>query len=271
MDLAGKVALVTGAGTGIGQGVAIQLAQCGAKVVIHYNRSDAGAKETLAQIKTAGGEAVLAQADVASKAEIERLMKQAAHAFPAADAGGTIDILVNNAALQLNYGLFDHDETSFDRMMNINLKGYWQCMQAAIPYMKNNPAGGRIILISSVHSKRPTDFDAVYAMTKGGIRMLGREAAIELAQYGITVNTIEPGQINVGVQSARESRPIGPAASDSDAANSIRKKRDIRKKFPLGRVGKPLDVARLVCFIASDESEFMTGSAIRLDGGSMLL
>lgn len=271
MDLTGKVALVTGAGTGIGQGVALQLAQCGAKVVIHYNRSDAGAKETLAQIQAAGGEAVIAQADVACKAEIERLMEQAAHAFPGSESGGTIDILVNNAALQLNYGLFDHDETSFDRMMNINLKGYWQCMQAAIPYMKNNAAGGRIILISSVHSKRPTDFDAVYSMTKGGIRMLGREAAIELGKYGITVNTIEPGQINVGVQSARESRPIGPAASDTDGAKPVRPKRDIHKKFPLGRVGKPLDVARLVCFIASDESEFMTGSAIRLDGGSMLL
>ena len=148
MDLTGKVAVVTGAGTGSGQGVAVQLAQCGAKVVIHYNRSDAGAKETLAQIQAAGGEAVIAQTDVASKAEIERLMKQAAHAFLHRSLGGTIDILVNNAALQLNYGLFDHDETSFDRMMNINLKGYWQCMQAAIPYMKNNAAGGAASFLS---------------------------------------------------------------------------------------------------------------------------
>ncbi|HTG70500.1 MAG TPA: SDR family oxidoreductase [Candidatus Udaeobacter sp.] len=261
MSIAGKIALVTGAGTGIGKGVAIELARRGVLVAIHYNQSDAGALHTKQQIDDFGGEAMIVQANVAHKQEIEQMVEKAA------DHYGGIDILVNNAALQLNYDFFDYDESSFDRMMSINLKGYWQCIQAVVPYMKKKQSG-RIINMSSVHSKRPTDFDAVYSMTKGGIRMLGRESAIELAQYGITVNTIEPGAVDVGKQSARESRPIMTA---EDTRKNKKTTRSIRDKFPLGRVGRPLDVAQLVCYLASDESEFMTGSSIRLDGGSMLL
>jgi glucose 1-dehydrogenase len=261
LSLLGKVALITGSGTGIGKGIAIELARRGAKVAIHYNLSDAGANDTQQQINAFGGQSIIVQANVAFKHEIERMVKQVVEHY------GGIDILVNNAALQLNYDFFDYDEQSYDRMMSINLKGYWQCIQAVTPYMKRQKKG-RVILISSVHSKRPTDFDVVYAMTKGGIRMLGRESAIELAQYGITVNTIEPGAVDVGKQSFRESKPI---FSEEDAHKIKRKPNDIRKKFPMGRVGKPADVASLVCYIASDESEFMTGAAIRLDGASMLL
>ncbi|OBZ17311.1 SDR family NAD(P)-dependent oxidoreductase [Bacillus sp. FJAT-26390] len=261
MSMVGKIALVTGAGTGIGKGVAIELARRGVRVAIHYNQSDAGALHTKRQIDDFGGSAMIVQANVAHKDEIERMVETVVKHF------GGMDILVNNAALQLNYDFFEHDEASFDRMMNINLKGYWQCMQAVIPYMKMKQSG-RIIIMSSVHSKRPTDFDVVYSMTKGGIRMLGRESAIELAKYGITVNTIEPGAVDVGKQSARESKPIMTA---EDIEKQKRTSRSIRDKFPLGRVGRPLDVAQLVCFIASEESEFMTGSSIRLDGGSMLL
>lgn len=255
MKLSGKTAVVTGAGTGIGKGTAIALAQQGANVAIAYHASAAGAEDTHRKIAQLGGESIKVQADVANKAEIDRMIKQVA------DHYGCIDILVNNAALQLNYDLFEHDEDSYDRMMNINLKGYWQCIQAVIPHMKAQ-GSGRIINIASVHSKRPTDFDTVYSMTKGGIKMLGREAAIELAKYGITVNTIEPGAIDVGKQKrkAAAQQPAAPKPS-----------RDIRKKFPLGRIGLPSDVGSLVCYLASDESEFLTGAGIRLDGGSMLL
>ncbi|MCA0754331.1 SDR family oxidoreductase [Paenibacillus sp. N4] len=261
MSIAGKIALVTGAGTGIGKGVAIELARRGVKVAVHYNQSDAGALHTKQQIDEFGGDCFLVQANVANREEIERMVGIVA------DRCGGIDILVNNAALQLNYDFFEHDDASFDRMMSINLKGYLQCIQAVVPYMKQKQAGS-IILMSSVHSKRPTDFDAVYSMTKGGIRMLGRESAIELARYGIRVNTIEPGAVDVGKQSARESKPI---MTREDAERHKKQAGSIRDKFPLGRVGTPLDVARLVCFLASDENEFLTGSSIRLDGGSMLL
>ncbi|WP_138751240.1 SDR family NAD(P)-dependent oxidoreductase [Paenibacillus sinopodophylli] len=261
MSIAGKVAIITGAGTGIGKGVAIELANRGVHVAVHYNQSDAGALHTKEQIDELGGSSFLVQADVSKKTDIERMVNSVAEKY------GGIDILVNNAALQLNFDFFDYDETAFDRMFNINLKGYWQCIQAVVPYMKAKQSG-RIINMSSVHSKRPTDFDAVYAMTKGGIRMLGRESAIELAHYGITVNTIEPGEIQVGKQSSRESKPI---LTEEEIQKYKRFSRTEREKFPVGRVGRPLDVAQLVCFLASDESEFMTGSAIRLDGGSMLI
>jgi glucose 1-dehydrogenase len=261
MDLSGKVALVTGAGTGIGKGIAVELSRHGVKVAVHYNQSDAGAKDTKHLIDELHGDSMIVQANVAHKLEIETMVKAVA------DHYGGIDILVNNAALQLNYDFFDHTEETFERMMHINLKGYWQCIQAVVPYMKQKQTG-RIVNISSVHGKRPTDFDVVYAMTKGGIKMLGRESAVELAKYGITVNTIEPGAVHVGKQSARESRPIVPPEI---AAKVDRKPNDIYKKFPMGRVGKPSDVASLVCYIASAESEFMTGASIRLDGASMLL
>jgi glucose 1-dehydrogenase len=261
MSLVGKVALVTGSGTGIGKGIAVELARRGCKVAINYNKSDAGALDTQQQIEAIHGDSIIIQANVSDKTDVQRMVKQVV------DHYGTIDILVNNAALQLNFDFFDYDGATFDRMMSTNLKGYWQCIQAVVPYMKEKQMG-RIINISSVHSKRPTDFDVLYAMTKGGIRMMSRESAIELAKYGITLNTIEPGAVDVGKQSARESKPI---VSAEDAEKMKQEANKIFRKFPMGRVGKPADVASLVCYIASDETQFMTGASIRLDGGSMLL
>ncbi|MBW4839840.1 MAG: SDR family oxidoreductase [Paenibacillaceae bacterium] len=258
MSLAGKVALVTGAGTGIGQGIAIEMANRGARMALHYNRSEAGVLETKRRIDEAGGDSFIVRADVSNPQEIAAMVRHIE------SRAGDIDILVNNAAVQLNYDLFKHDGDTFDRMFDTNVKGYWQCIQAVIPGMKQKGTG-RIILISSVHAKRPTDFDPVYAMTKGAIRMLGRESAIELAPYGITVNTIEPGAVDVGKYNL-----ISPDDPDAEKKREARRKHQL-EKFPLGRVGLPLDVAHLACFIASNESEYMTGSAIRLDGGSMLL
>jgi len=254
-NLAGKTALVTGAGTGIGQGIAIALAERGVRVAVHYNSSAEGAKETLRQIEAIGGEAFIVQANVANKAEIDRMTATVA------DRYGGIDILVNNAALQLNRDLLDYTPEEFDRVICVNLKGYWQCIQSSLPYMKNRP-NGRVILISSVHGKRPTDFDPVYAMSKGGIKMLAREAAIELARYGITVNVIEPGAVLV----ARTAKQVEMTGEEREAFETR-----FRKKFPLGRIGLPQDVASLVCYIASEETDYLSGAAIRLDGANMLL
>jgi len=245
MSLAGRTALVTGAGTGIGKGIAFELAKRGVKVAIHYNASEAGALDTLRSIQQIGGEAFIVQADVADQQQIARMVE-----ISASKLGG-IDILVNNAALQLDVNWFEYTEEQYDRIMNVNAKGYWQCMLSVIPYMKQKQFG-RIILISSIHGKRPTDFDVVYAMSKGAIKMLGRESAVELAQYGITVNTVAPGAIDVGKFKSAHASPD-------------------RKKFPLGRVGMPADVASLVCYVASDEAAFLTGSTIRLDGAGSLM
>ncbi len=261
MSEAGRIALVTGAGTGIGQGIAAELGANGFKVAVHYNRSDAGAIRTKETIEQAGGTAMLVKANVSDQADIRHMVAQVAERW------GGIDILVNNAALQLNIPLLEYTEADFDQVMHTNLKGYWQCIQAVVPYMKAR-GSGRIILISSVHGKRPTDFDPVYAMSKGGIRMLGRESAIELGRYGITVNTIEPGTVAVERLMPKEGRPF---FSPEELERHQKAKRALTEKFPLGRVGQPYDVARLVRFIVSDESEFINGAAIRLDGGSMLL
>src|SRR5690606_28601896 len=132
-----KVAIVTGAGTGIGQGIAVELGKRGAKVAVHYNRSDTGARETLQRIEAAGGEGFLVQADVSNQLDIGRLVKKTAQQY------GGIDILVNNAALQLNVPMLDYTDALYDRMMDTNLKGYWQGIQAVTPYMKKR-GGGRI-------------------------------------------------------------------------------------------------------------------------------
>lgn len=257
-DLQDKVALVTGAGTGIGQGIAVELAKRGAKVGINYHASEEGARHTLAFVREVGSEGILLKADVAVKAQVVAMIDTVVKQY------GRLDILVNNAAAQLNLGLLEYEESGYDRVMAVNLKGYFLCTQAVIDPMRRQGAG-RVIFISSVHGKRPTDFDTVYAMSKGGIKMLARESAIELAKYGITVNTIEPGAVDVGVKSGKP-RPIVSSGSITEE----QRKRGLRK-FPLGRVGLPADIGHLVCFLAGENSGFITGASIRADGGSMLL
>src|SRR5690606_28075342 len=223
---------------------------------VHYNASADGAKETLRRIEAIGGEGFIVQGNVADREAIDAMTAEVARRF------GGIDILVNNAALQLNRDWLAYEEDEFDRMFDVNLKGYWQCIQSALPYMKGR-SHGRVIIISSVHGKRPSEFDVVYSMTKGGIKMLGRESAIELAQYGITVNIIEPGAIAVA-------RTMGPPKHEISEEEQKQHALKLRKKFPLGRIGQPRDVASLVCSLASEESEWLSGASIRLDGVSML-
>ncbi|MCY0875351.1 MAG: SDR family oxidoreductase [Firmicutes bacterium] len=254
----GKVALVTGAGTGIGRGVALALAARGVHVAINYHSSEEGARTTLEQVQAQGVRGLLVRADVSVAKQVRDMVDEVLQTF------GRLDILVNNSAAQLNLGLADYDEAGYDRVMGVNLRGYFLCTQAAIAPMKRQ-GGGRIVYISSVHGKRPTDFDVVYAITKGGIKMLARESAIELGKYGITVNVIEPGAVHVGEKSGKP-RPIVPAQAVSNES----RRRGLRK-FPLGRVGTPADIGHIVCFLADDASEFITGAAIRADGGSMLL
>lgn len=258
MSLQDKVVLVTGAGTGIGRGISVEFARRKARVGINYHLTDEQARETLRLVEDAGSVGLPVHADVSNPQQVREMVREVAHHY------GRIDILVNNAATQPNMGLIAYEEAAYEEVMRVNLLGYFHCIQAVIPIMKAM-GQGRIINISSVHGKRPTDFDAVYAMTKGGIKMLARESAIELAKYGITVNTIEPGAIDAGPKFGKP-RPIVPADKVTDEGRWRS-----QRKFPLGRVGLPSDIARLACFLASDEAEFITGASIRADGGSMLL
>jgi glucose 1-dehydrogenase len=254
--LAGQVVLVTGAGTGIGQGVAEEMGRRGAAVVVNYHASDEGAQETARRVTAAGGEALVYRADVSCSAEVAAMVDAACARF------GRLDVLVNNAARQFNLGLLDYDDQHFDELMDTNLLGYWLMIRAVTPVMKAQ-GGGVVINIGSVHAKRPTDFDPVYAMSKGGIKMLTREAAIELAPYNIRVNAIEPGAVRVGTKSGNP-RPIVPPGTPPPS-------RPRKSRFPLGRVGLPSDVAWLVACLADPAGAFVTGAAIRADGGSMLL
>jgi glucose 1-dehydrogenase len=255
VSIKGKAAVVTGSATGIGQGVALALAQAGARVAVTFNWNPAD--ETMRLIKEAGGEAILVKTDVRSRESIRNLMKETHSAF------GRLDILVNNAAVQPNKLLFDYTEEEYDWVMEVNLKGYWRCIQEALPYLKQ-AEHGRIINMASIHSKRPTGFDAIYGAAKGGVKMLTREAALALGKYGITVNTLSPGSTQITLHENR--RLITKRASRDDLEfNNFPP-----SGFLSGGIGFPRDIGYYIVFLADEQSQYINGSTIRADGGAMM-
>lgn len=255
MSIEGKVAVVTGSATGIGQGVALALAQAGAKVAVTYNRDPAD--ETMRLIKEAGGEAILVKTDVRSRESIRNLMEETYKAF------GRLDILVNNAAYQPNKLLFEYTEEEYDRVMGVNVKGYWRCIQEALRYLKK-AEHGRIINLASIHAKRPTGFDAIYGSSKGGIKMLTREAALALGRYGITVNTLSPGAVKIAPRETKAGINKTAGRMDLEFNNYP------PSGFLSGRVGSPPDMGYIIVFLADERSQFITGSVLRADGGAMM-
>jgi glucose 1-dehydrogenase len=256
MGLEGRVAVVTGSATGIGQGISLALAQAGAKVAGTYHSDPPD--ETIRQIREAGGDFYPVKTDMRDRESIRNLFAETFKHY------GRIDIHVNNAAVQLNKLLFEYTEQDYDWLMTVNVKGYWRAIQEAAPYMKQ-ARYGRIINVASIHDKRPTGFDAIYGTAKGGVKMLTREAALALGPYGITVNTLSPGAVRVPPSAAK--KPISPKASEERILDFY--------NFPpgnflSGRAGRPADMGFLVVFMADEQSVFMTGSDIRSDGGAMM-
>ncbi|MDR2649470.1 MAG: SDR family oxidoreductase [Clostridiales bacterium] len=252
-SLINKVAVVTGSASGIGQGIALALAERGAKLVVTAHSRPAD--ETMQLIRDAGGEAICVKGDFSSLKDVKNLFAEASTAF------GKVDILVNNAALQINKWLLEATEEEFDLLMSTNLKGYWMCTKEAIPYMKRAECG-RIINIASIHAKRPTDFDVTYSMTKAGIKMLTRESALELAQYGIMVNMVSLGGVKIQQKSGNPSwKPPGRY----NLGNMP------KKGYLCGRAGYPEDVGWIAAFLADERSQYITGSNIRADGGTMMI
>lgn len=254
MMLKGRTAVVTGGGKGVGAGISRTLSAEGVNVVINCNSNQEMAETLALQIRNDGGRAIVYKTDVGDRAQVNAMMKTAVDVF------GGLDIVVNNAAWQPNLDIDEYTGEFYDRIMNINLGGYFRCMQSAIPYLKRSKAP-RIINISSIHGKRPTDFDIVYSMTKGGIKMLTREAAIELAEYKITVNAILPGGVMIEFKSGYTQPAKGKYIPRERQYDSL----------PLKRVAIPDDVGDLVVFLASDRSSYITGTSIRLDGAAVLL
>ncbi|MDQ3693319.1 MAG: 3-oxoacyl-ACP reductase FabG [Chloroflexota bacterium] len=242
--LSGRAALVTGAGTGIGQAIAIELAQQGARVAVHYGGSAAGPGETVARIEALGGDGFTVQGDLRVVAECERVVDEAVERW------GGLDILVNNAGVTRAQPLAETTEALFDEMFDLNVKGYFFCARRAAPALERS-GNGVIINISSVHGRRGAPNHVAYAATKGAVTGLTQTLAIELAPRGIRVNAIGPGVIEVPRYFDRPGYTREAMAS----------------RIPLGRVGLPPDIATVVAFLASDDAGYLTGQVIYVDGG----
>ena len=247
--LAGKTAIVTGAGSGIGQGIAKRLGREGARVVVDYVGAEDGADETRKAIETAGGQAVEVLADVTKMADIEKLVETAWKEY------GSADILVNNAGMEKKSDFWDTPEADYDRILAVNLKGPFFLTQAFVRRLRAAKKPGRVINISSVHEDMAFPGFATYCCSKGGLRMLMRNLTVELGSLGITVNNIAPGAI---------ATPINTAL-----LNDKPKLDALLKNIPLGRLGTPEDVAGLAAFLASDDASYVSGATFLVDGGLM--
>lgn len=242
-----KVAVVTGADSGIGRAIALQFAAEGAAVVINYAHARDKAEEVHNLITQQGGRGLIVQADVAQYQQATNLIQQALSSF------GRLDIMVNNAGMEIHSPFLAVTEEQFDRVLSVDLKGAFFCAQAAAREMVKSKIAGRIINISSVHEDLPMPQNVPYCCAKGGMRMLTRTICLELAPYNITVNNIAPGAVHTPIDADVEADPEKMAA--------------LLKEIPLHRMGQPEEIARLALYLASDASAYVTGSTFIIDGG----
>jgi len=249
MTLQGKVAIVTGAASGIGQAISTAFVTEGAAVVVDYVGKPGTADDTLAQIKALGGRGIAVEADVSDPVQVQNLVNQAVSAF------GRLDILVNNAGIEFKHPFVEFPLDLWQKIMAVDLTGPFLCAQAAARQMIQQGGGGRIINISSVHEDLPMPTNAPYCAAKGGLRMLMRTMAVELAPYKITVNNIGPGAIFT---------PI-----DKDVEADVKLNSQLMSEIPLGRWGRPEEVAQLAVYLASEAAAYMTGSTHFIDGGML--
>jgi len=255
--LEGQRALVTGANSGIGEAVARGLGEAGAKVVVNYVAGDERAQAVVNDIVKAGGEAIAVRADVSKESEVETMFRRAVDAF------GSVDILVNNAGLQRDAPLHEMSLKDWQFVIDVNLTGQFLCAREAVREFRRrgvvpevSAAAGKIICMSSVHDVIPWAGHANYAASKGGVSMLMKTMAQELAMHKIRVNAVSPGAIKT---------PINTAAWETPEAE-----RELLKLIPYYRVGETADIARAVVWLASDLSDYVNGSTLYVDGGMTL-
>ncbi|HUZ02257.1 MAG TPA: SDR family oxidoreductase [Thermomicrobiaceae bacterium] len=246
MPLTGKVALVTGSSSGIGKAIAIRLAHEGCDVCVNYHREEAAAQDTVQQIQGLGRKAIAVQADMGASTDVQAMVGRCE-----TELGG-LDIMVNNAGVEIKAPFIEVTEEHWDLVVHTNLKGVFFGMQAAARYMVPRRSG-RIINISSIHEDATMPGNAPYCAAKGGVRMLMRTVAVELAPYGITVNNVAPGAIMTPINRDTLSDPAKVAALEA--------------VIPMARIGTPDDVAGVVVFLASDDAAYVTGATYFVDGG----
>lgn len=255
--LAGQKALVTGANSGIGRAVAIGMAKAGADVLVNFASSRERAEEVVREIETLGGRAIAHQADVTSETDVKAMFQRMRDVF------GTLDILVANAGLQRDAPIASMTLAQWDEVMAVNLTGQFLCAREAIAEFRRrgvnasvSRAKGKIICMSSVHQDIPWAGHANYATSKGGVEMLMRTLAQEVARDGVRVNGIAPGAIRT---------PINRAAWETKPALEA-----LLTLIPYGRIGEPEDVAHAAVWLASDAADYVVGSTIYVDGGMLL-
>jgi glucose 1-dehydrogenase len=257
VTLAGQTALVTGANSGIGKAVAIGLARAGADVVVNYVANPADAEDVAHQIEGVGRRAVAIKADVSKEDEVIAMFAQAVKHF------GTLHIVVSNAGLQRDSAFTEMTLDQWNTVIGVNLTGQFLCTREAAREFKRrgvdesvSVAAGKIICMSSVHQVIPWAGHANYAASKGGVDMLMRSIAQELAPHRIRVNSIAPGAIRT---------PINTSAWNTPAAYA-----DLMTLIPYKRIGEPDDIARAAAWLASDASDYVTGATLFVDGGMTL-
>jgi 3-oxoacyl-[acyl-carrier protein] reductase len=250
LDLAGRVALVTGSSKGIGKSIASRLAEAGARLVINYSHDEAVAKETVGKInRQFDAEAVAIKADISDVAEAERLVEAVLGKF------GRIDILVCNAGIWEGAAVEELSEELWDRVIDINLKGTWAICRAAAPCLKSL-GWGRIVIVSSTAGQRGEANFSNYAASKGGQISFAKSLAVELGPFGVTVNAVAPGWVETEMT----------AGTFTDEAF----RQSVEEAIPVRRIATPDDIALPVLFLCSEWARHITGEVLNINGGAVL-
>ena len=251
--LAGKVAIITGGDQGIGRGIALRLAAEGADVAFCYLSNRTGAEQVIATITGEAAGAATGRRALAQKIDVRDIAQVQTFIRTVFDYFGTADVVVNDAGVERRADFWDVTEDEYDLVLDVNLKGVFFTTQAVVRRWMAAKRPGKIINISSVHEELPFPHFAPYCASKGGLKMLTRDLAVELAPYGITINNIAPGAIET---------PINKALLNDPA-----KLQPLLHNIPLNRLGKPEDVAGVAAFLASPDADYITGTTVFVDGG----